>query len=694
MVLATFLGLTGTAAAAEFESGIVFQDRQLIVVESGEAAQNRTVVLCNASDQIATAIHWSVGGFHFTDGEKAVGDDTVVSLSPTQAQLTPGNCESVTVTVAAEPEIDPGPFVGELVVTSAGAGVARVEISVAGPASPIVPTKGAAETIELTATRKLPFGSSSVSIDGDSALALKATPSGKSLEVPEEGAFIGNLVNAGDIASVYVTGEPVKHEEEGVWLLPIEVRGAAHTGVYEGVLTPTSSSSETQTVKAKVTITVWWIWAVAAVLLGTALVVGPTLWIRRYRVKGQLDDRRGSLVDRYAAAGKAFHQQFPKLAGIEAPEKADVTNYSAAVETAIDAYAESTWYFDTTSDAYAKLVKSLDTAEADLECLAGEGEAESLGKVLTDLQGTLDGLAAQLRKYLPIERQPTIALAAGAFLQPGRLAVGEATIRAQKAKEAREGIETWTELAQTLRRCEVWCRALEGILAPKEGRNFSADDFASLQSIYATIGEARNELLEAADAKAIDRLKVRKHLERVYRRLAFLGAKYKLWVVSLPPVQGSGESWPQLKLETADGLTDIPDPVRAGIAAIQDQLPSSIGDSASWRENADLLTVTAAQPVELGRTKRFIGDAMVVLLSLATGAVASLSAFYFGKTFGTVEDFLTVIFVGTASQAFLKPVTDTLAQLRGSTEPVTKSDPEPAAATTVAAAVSQSGSSS
>ncbi len=104
--------------------------------------------------------------------------------------------------------------------------------------------------------------------------------------------------------------------------------------------------------------------------------------------------------------------------------------------------------------------------------------------------------------------------------------------------------------------------------------------------------------------------------------------------------------------------------------------------------------MTAAQPVEFGRTKRFIGDAMVVLLSLATGTVASLSAFYFGKTFGTVEDFLTVIFVGTASQAFLKPVTDTLAQLRGSTEPVTKSDPEPAAATTVAAAVSQSGSSS
>jgi hypothetical protein len=64
--------------------------------------------------------------------------------------------------------------------------------------------------------------------------------------------------------------------------------------------------------------------------------------------------------------------------------------------------------------------------------------------------------------------------------------------------------------------------------------------------------------------------------------------------------------------------------------------------------------------------------------------VTSLSAFYFGKTFGTWEDYVTVIFVGTAAQAFLKPITDTLAQLRGSTEPVTKSDPKEAVVTTVA----------
>ena len=243
VVLAGLLSFTGTAAAGEFEWGIVFRDQRPVVLESSKEAQTHTVVLCNSSGRPAGGLHWSLEGFGFTDGEKAVDDSAVVSLSEGPVNLAAGACEPATVTVEPEPEIDAGPFVGQLIVTSSGGGVARLSVSVAGPASPIVPTKGAAETIELTATRKLPFDSGSVSINGDSALALKAPPEGKTLEEPKKGAFIGNLVNAGDLASVYTTGEPIKHEAEGVWLLPIEVRGAAHTGVYEGVLTPTSSTA-------------------------------------------------------------------------------------------------------------------------------------------------------------------------------------------------------------------------------------------------------------------------------------------------------------------------------------------------------------------------------------------------------------------------------------------------------------------
>jgi hypothetical protein len=681
LVLSVALLAPVGARGAEPETGLLFRDQRPVALESTNAERTRPVVLCNVSGAPATGLRGSLDGFQFTNGGEAVADEKVVSLSATPSRLEPGACESVTITLEASPEIDAGPFTGELVVTSAGSGVARLEISVSGPASTVVSTQGAAATVELGATRKLLF-SESVSIDGGSALALKAPPKGRDLEVPPEGSFIGNLVNGGDVASVYVTGKPDK-SVEGVWLLPIEVRGAAHTGDYEGTLTPTTSSSEKETVKAKVIVTDWWVWAVLAVLLGAGIVVLPTLYVRRWRLESTLHDRHRALAAAYDAAGKKFHTH-DGAAGITPPSTADVERYARAIDAAIRAYAESTWYFDTTSSAYSKIVESLEVAEADVECLEDES---GLVKALGELDGSLKRLADQLGKHLPIERQPAIALAASALLRPECLAVGEATVRARKAKEALDGIERWTDLAQALRRCEVWYRVLQDLSVPDTGRKFSAEDLVALQEIYASLGKARNELLEAADVKALHRLKVRKRLDRIYGRLALLGASYNRWVVSQAPPEGSEQDWPALKIEIDGELHEVPGAVHREIAAVQQELPSAITDAQGWLKNADTLVVSAAKPVELGRTKRFVGDAMVVALSVATGTVASLSAFYFGKPFGTIEDFLTVIFVGTAAQAFLKPVTDVLAQLRGSTEPVTKSDPQKASAASSAQAI-------
>ena len=365
---------------------------------------------------------------------------------------------------------------------------------------------------------------------------------------------------------------------------------------------------------------------------------------------------------------------------------AQIEDYTAAVDTAIRAYAESTWYFDANSDAYAKIVKSLDAADADVRCLEGE---EGLGKSLTELEEALERLAKGLKAKLPIDRQPAIALAASALLGDGRLTVGEATTRAKKAAEFDTGIEQWTELAQALRRYEVWHRVLDELTSSTAKVNFEPDDFATLKAIYSGIAVAKNELLEASDAKQVERLAIQKRLSDVYGQLAVLGAKYNRWVVSEPVPAGAKGAWPELKLEIDGESREIPAAVQGKIAEIQKQRPTEVSDADAWRENADLLLTAAAKPVELGTTKRFVGDSLVLLLSVATGTVASLSAFYFGKTWGTVEDFLTVFFVGTAAQAFLKPVTDALAQLRGGIGPVTKSEPETAALETVAKAVAE-----
>lgn len=670
---------------AQPETGLVFRDQRPLTIESGDEKESRSAVVCNTSGAVAADLAWSLGGFEFNKGDADVAQKAVISLTGTRPRLRPGACDAVTIEVAANPEIDAGPFEGLLVVTSAGAGAARLEINVSGPASTVVSTKGAAETINLTAT-KWKLWSEDVSIDGDGSLALRAPASGKSLDLAPPDTFIGNLINAGDVASVYVSGDPNK-SGKGVWLLPIEIRGVANTGEYEGTLTPTASADEEQTVKVKVKVTVGWPWAVLTVILGALLlVVFPTLYFRRWRVKDGLHKRHASLVASYEQAAEALHRHFPRLEGIEAPPKYQIEDYAAAVDAAIRAYAESTWYFDTTSDAYAGIVKSLDTVDADIRCLEAK---EGLGKALTELGEMLERLAKGLKAHLPIDRQPAIALAASALLRDGKLTVGEAITRAKKAAEFGAGIEQWTELAQALRRYEVWYRVLEDLSLPSSGVNFGEDDFAALKAIYGGIAVAKNELLEASDAKQVERLAIQKRLSDVYGQLAMLGAKYNRWVVSEPPPADQKGAWPKLKLEINGESKEIPAEVKGRMATIQRQLPSEVCDASAWRENADLLLTEAAKPVELGTTRRFVGDALVVVLSIATGTIASLSAFYFGKTWGTVEDFLTVFFVGTAAQAFLKPITDVLAQLRGGADPVTKSEPETAALETVTKVVGE-----
>jgi hypothetical protein len=710
------------AKAEQPEPGLAFREQGPLLLESGSAASTNTAVLCNTSAVIARKLTWGLVGFEFKNGSVTVPKEKVITLVGDRSQLAPGSCDKASVTVEAKPGIGAGPFTGELVVTSAGSGIARLAVSVAGPESTVAPAQGAATTIALTAT-KWKWLATSASIDGRSMLAL-AVPKGKTIKVAEKGAFIGNLVNGGDVASVVVDGAPDETASEGVWLLPIKVKGATRIGKYEGTLTPTGSADDKQTVKVQLKLTVWWPWAVAAVLLGALLIVVPTFYFRHWRVKKMLDARHSDLVERYAAAGAIFEaSSTTELKDIGPPSEADVERYATEAKAAINAYAKSTWYFDTTSDAYAKIVKSLDAADADVRCLgtpavpsqrpesaalpgpveksggsansettpkritqsAAAGKSE-LAQTLSDLDGALKKLAHALSRHLAIDRQPAIALTASGLLSrgPGSLTVGEATIRTKKAKESIETIAHWTELVQVLARYEVWHRALMSLTADPTS-NITATDFASLkEDIYPALIEAKNELLEAADAKAIKKLGVSKRLAGVYRELAHIGAKGDTWVVS-EPGRESSDSWPVLKLQRGDKLDEIPTAVGQAIATLQAELPDELSSAESWRDNADVLTISAATAVELGQTRRFVGDFMVLALSVTTGTVASLSAFYFGKSFGTFEDFLTVAFVGGAAQAFLKPVTDTIAQLGGTvTEPVTKADPQSATATSVA----------
>jgi hypothetical protein len=68
--------------------------------------------------------------------------------------------------------------------------------------------------------------------------------------------------------------------------------------------------------------------------------------------------------------------------------------------------------------------------------------------------------------------------------------------------------------------------------------------------------------------------------------------------------------------------------------------------------------VKAAIPAKLPPRKkgRLVGDLLALLTSIVVSIVAGLGTFYFAKSFGSLEDYLTVIVIGSAAQTVLKAV--------------------------------------
>jgi hypothetical protein len=70
------------------------------------------------------------------------------------------------------------------------------------------------------------------------------------------------------------------------------------------------------------------------------------------------------------------------------------------------------------------------------------------------------------------------------------------------------------------------------------------------------------------------------------------------------------------------------------------------------------VVVEPAKPAKLPepRRLRIVGDCLALATTVAVSIVAGLSTFYFTASFGTFEDYLTVIVIGSAAQTLLKAV--------------------------------------
>jgi hypothetical protein len=187
------------------------------------------------------------------------------------------------------------------------------------------------------------------------------------------------------------------------------------------------------------------------------------------------------------------------------------------------------------------------------------------------------------------------------------------------------------------------------------------EDRERLAKVRAKVIEIRDELVQAKDAEGLAKVGTAADVDLIYGELAYLGSRYG---VPMPRRRNPAE--------IASGARSL--------LVADSGLGKTIHDVAQWLEEALAATAKAAQSAAVLQTFRWVGDALIFAVAIATAIVTGLSAFYFGKPFGSFEDYLTLILTGTAAAALSKVLLDGLERfwVGDAAAPEATSDAKPA----------------
>jgi hypothetical protein len=595
-------------AQAPDEEGLAFLDSRPLTLDAA-----RTPQLCNVGSEAATDPEVRLTGFGFARPDAApVPPADVIEVSSLPDSIAPGTCPELTVKLRPGATLGSGKYEGVLAVTAPRAGVARLAVTVDVAPTAATPA-GATETAALEAVR---FGwGGDAHLDDDARYLPLDQPTGKKElnvgagcedEEPDPGdtseCFLGTVFNGPERALVYAAG-PVRARGDGPALLPLRVQDVGEAGEYEGTLTLGPGAE----VKVKLTVRSGVGSAILALVLGAVIAILLQLWGARWRPLFDLARRRAKLPRLYSEAGTAVQSCMP---GFSPPAADVIATYTEKVRAEVKKYRRSTLLFDTASDAYKEIDKSLRLAEDDADFLKRD---DGFCRALQDLTAKLEELRAT----------PAVARTGASLLKPQPLGIGDATERARKATAHCELIDEWIALARRREAHQRWYLALEA-----QSANMDEADQRRLEDVRAKLDEVRAELMEVKDAAELAAVRTASEVQSLYHELAYLGSRYGV------PHPGD-----RADVESA----------RFPGETVADLVERALG-----------ARVRAAKPAGMIGTWRSIGDAVAFAVSVAIAIATGLAAFYFGEAWGTFEDFVTVVLVGTAATALSKAILDGL----------------------------------
>jgi len=664
LACSTLFACSAVTAQAQEPNNVTFATAQPLELTWRQLKTGKRVEVCNAGRARIAKPAVVPTDFKLLRYGTAIAPASVIAVKAPHS-IAAGACAPVVVRAvngSGEAPIEAGEYKGTLLLIAAGAGSARLPTTITAPeGKPPVPA-GVAEPVTLSIHNSTPW-----SHGADGVLLLKLPASGElaigkgcgeaSASNAKACGFIGNLYQGGHVISIDLRGEAVANPSQHVEELPVRLHAFGHAvGAYEGTVALASAGGPEQTIKVKVNAKDSWVCAVLALLLGVLLALVPQYYNGRIRPLRELLERNDKLRSLYHATA---------VAGMSIAISEDkLQKYTEAVAKEIKSYTKSALLLEQKSEGYKAIDAALKLAEDDAGMFSSDSD---FGRSLGRLRQETDATSAMLVNK-EVGDIPEILKAATALLEVSELGVGEATVRAKRCEEFLPTIKAWRANAQRVLTYAVWLKAVSG----KQASLTSTADKQRLAHAATELFALRQALFEATDAAGITGAQAPCCSDSAFCDITYLAHELD---VAMP------------------GPDKHPKDVPGDLAEIGYQPPEGFLTAKEVGETPATSHAAAAKPATFRspRPAMLLIDFLLLGMTIAVAIVAGLSVFYFGKSFGTLEDYLTVIIVGTAAQVVLKAILGQLSTLLNDLSPhapaeaaklVVQSTPKPAPAVT------------
>jgi hypothetical protein len=653
------LGLLTQASTTSARAGLAFATAKPLSLQWNDLADGKRVAVCNGKKRAVRKAVVAFTGFGFKRHGHRLATSEVLRGKLGSRKIRGGRCTALVLSSVPGAKIEARSFSGAVAVTAAGAGVARLQLTVTrsqAVTAAAAAVSGAVEEATLHLINHTPTGAAGSQKVGD--LLLKPGPEGgrplplgKECRQPsgDEGwdvktcPLIGNLYQGTEIVHVFIAGKAV--EGEGVEQLPVRIDSTEHlVGHYEGQLDPSLSGDEEQMVKTKLTASDSAVWAVLAVLLGAAIAIGLQVLSKRIRPKGLLLQRQEGIVATYRR-GRDWDRKKRKIT----VDVDTAMTYSEKVGEAIRRLTGSALLVDTESEAYKQIDASIKLAEEDAKTLVA---ADGLSPALDTLEAEVEKAKTMLAGKYDLDQTPALLARASAPLAEGTLAVGEAIERAKAARTLAPLLRDWRQMAERIFGYEVWLIALDkrAKKAPskKYGPAVDKEDRGKLTEVAIGLAELREKIFRASNESDLERIRASYRIEAVFANLSYVGGKYD---VGAPT---------DIEAVLQTKASSLRAEVNNAFPQLTERTLDKKAKDVSWDEWE--VDATPAVPAVMAAKKWWIlaVDLLVLLAGATVAVVAALVGFYFDGPFGTLENYLTVIFTATAAQAVVSVVMENL----------------------------------